>query len=76
MYIFDQERFQSMFHAKRGERSLSQIAYEIEGVSIATLSRLESGRMPGIYTLLAICSWLQVTPGDFFINEESSTGSA
>ena len=46
---------------KRGARGLRQVAAEVE-TSAATLSRIESGKMPDLHTFGKICRWLGVDP--------------
>ena len=48
---------------KRGEKGLKEAATEI-GVSIATLSRIESGKQPDLETFTKICQWLSLDPSD------------
>jgi transcriptional regulator with XRE-family HTH domain len=55
---------------KRGERSFRSISEEIGGedtggVSIATLSRVESSQSPDFATYLILCDWLKVSPMAF-----------
>lgn len=47
---------------KRGARGLREVAAEVE-TSAATLSRIESGKMPDLHTFGKICRWLDVDPG-------------
>lgn len=47
---------------KRGDRGLREVANEI-GISHATLSRIENGKLPDIETFKKICEWLNVDPG-------------
>jgi len=49
----------------RGPRSLREIAPEIPGVSVSTLSRLEREAMPDVQTLLHVCEWLGRPVTDF-----------
>jgi transcriptional regulator with XRE-family HTH domain len=46
---------------RRGERGIREIAGEI-GISPATLSRVERGKMPDLETFGKICKWLRVDP--------------
>jgi transcriptional regulator with XRE-family HTH domain len=54
--------------AKRGDRSLRDVAKEID-VSFSTLNRVEQGRVPDLDTFAKICSWLQVSPSTFMIDQ-------
>jgi len=47
----------------RGERGLRETAAEI-GISPATLSRVERGRLPDIETFSKLCAWLKVDPAE------------
>ena len=46
---------------RRGARGIREVADEI-GVSPATLSRVERGKMPDLDTFGKICKWLRVDP--------------
>ena len=46
---------------RRGQLGIRQIAGEI-GISPATLSRVERGKMPDLETFGKICKWLRVDP--------------
>ena len=48
---------------KRGERGVREFAREI-GISAATLSRIERGKLPDIETFGKLCSVLKVDPAD------------
>ena len=48
---------------KRGERGVRAFAREI-GISAATLSRIERGKLPDIETFGKLCSVLKVDPAD------------
>jgi len=54
-------RLGKMLRDRRGSRGVREIAAEI-GISPATLSRVESGKLPDLLTFKKICSWLQVDP--------------
>ena len=43
---------------KRGKIGLREIAKEI-GVSLATISRIEKGKLPDVDTFIKICQWLE-----------------
>ena len=55
---------------------LRATAEEIGGVSAATLSRIEQGKIPDVDTFIRICKWLNV-PTDTFIegDKEKKTPS-
>ena len=54
----------TMVRTKRGEAKLRETAQQI-GIGLATLLRVESGRLPDITTFGKICQWLGVNPGSF-----------
>jgi transcriptional regulator with XRE-family HTH domain len=60
------ELLAGMLKNKRGKKGLRIIAQEIGGVSAATLSRIEQGKIPDVDTFIKICKWLEV-PTDHFI---------
>lgn len=60
-----------MLKNKRANRGLRAVAEEIGGVSFATLSRIEQGKIPDVATFIKICKWLDV-PSDTFILEDSN----
>jgi transcriptional regulator with XRE-family HTH domain len=56
-------RLGAMLRDRRGGRGIREAAQEI-GVSPATLTRVEGGRLPDIATFQKICSWLKVNPAE------------
>jgi transcriptional regulator with XRE-family HTH domain len=58
---------------KRGDRGLREVANEI-GISHATLSRIENGKLPDIETFKKICEWLNVDPGVMLGVKEQKEG--
>jgi transcriptional regulator with XRE-family HTH domain len=46
---------------RRAQRGIREVAGEI-GVSAATLSRVERGKLPDLETFGKICKWLRVDP--------------
>ena len=48
---------------KRGNTSVRQAADEA-GMSYATLSRIENGKLPDLQNFALVCRWLGVTPND------------
>jgi DNA-binding Xre family transcriptional regulator len=48
---------------KRGERGVRELAREI-GISAATLSRVERGKLPDIETFGKLCSVLKLDPAE------------
>lgn len=55
--------------AKRGERGVREFAREI-GISAATLSRIERGKLPDIETFGKLCSILRLDPAEILEIEE------
>jgi len=58
-----------MLKNKRADKGLRTIAEEIGGVSAATLSRIEQGKIPDVDTFIKICKWLEVPSDSFIIGE-------
>lgn len=48
---------------ERGGRGIREVANEI-GISPATLSRVERGKLPDLDTFALICKWLKIDPAD------------
>lgn len=63
-------RLGSMLRERRGARGVREVAKEI-GISPATLSRVESGKLPDLLTFRKICGWLKINS-----NEVLEIGSA
>jgi transcriptional regulator with XRE-family HTH domain len=61
------ELLASMLKNKRGDKGLRAIADEIGGVSAATLSRIEQGKIPDVDTFIKICKWLEVATDNFIL---------
>ncbi|SRR2546427_10835905 len=57
---------------KRGDQGIREIAKEI-GISPATLSRIERGKVPDLETFSKICRWLKVDPGEVLGHPRSET---
>jgi transcriptional regulator with XRE-family HTH domain len=64
------ELLAGMLKSKRADKGLRATAKEIGGVSAATLSRIEQGKVPDVDTFIKICNWLKVST-DTFINSDS-----
>ena len=60
---------------KRGERGVREFAREI-GISAATLSRIERGKLPDIETFGKLCSVLKLDPAEILQIEEIETQTA
>ena len=54
----------NLLQKKRGSMGIRAAAGEI-GVSPATLSRIENGRVPDLDTLRKVCRWLGVDPARY-----------
>jgi transcriptional regulator with XRE-family HTH domain len=55
----------TLLQQKRGSMGIRAVAGEI-GISAATLSRIENGRLPDLDTLRKVCRWLGVDPAGYF----------
>jgi DNA-binding Xre family transcriptional regulator len=56
-------RLGALLRDRRGGRGVREVAKEI-GISPATLTRVEGGRLPDLATFQKICSWLKVNPNE------------
>lgn len=54
-------RLGSLLRERRGGRGVREVAKEI-GISSATLSRVEAGKLPDLLTFRKLCTWLKVDP--------------
>lgn len=61
-----------MIKEKRGEKGLREISTEIGGVSPATLSRIEKGKIPDVDTFIKLCKWLETATDTFIINHTNT----
>ena len=61
----DAAQLGKIVRAHRGERSMRQAAGEA-GVSLSTISRVESGSLPDLASFTALCAWAGVSPSRFF----------
>ena len=64
-----------MLKVKRGKNGLRSVAEAIDGVSVATLSRIEQGKIPDVDTFIRICRWLDVSTDTFVINTDQEKAS-
>lgn len=62
---FKNDLFARRVREKRGERSLRDIATELD-IGLATLSRIENGKMPDMHNFAVISAWLGDNPAIFF----------
>lgn len=62
-----------MLKARRADKGLRAIAQEIGGISAATLSRIEQGKIPDVDSFIRICNWLNVPTDSFILNESVKT---
>jgi len=56
-------RLGALLRDRRGGRGIREVAEEI-GISPATLTRIEAGRLPDLLTFRKISEWLQINPAD------------
>ena len=61
----DAAQLGKVVRAHRGQRSMRQAAAEA-GVSLSTMSRVESGSLPDLASFTALCAWAGVSPSRFF----------
>jgi transcriptional regulator with XRE-family HTH domain len=64
-----------MLRERRGGRGIREVAQEV-GISAATLTRVEGGRLPDLATFQKICSWLKVNPSEILDIPTDNTASA
>jgi transcriptional regulator with XRE-family HTH domain len=62
-YILNILRFSKLLIEKRGERGVRNFAREL-GISPATLSRIERGKLPDLETFGKLCSALKIDPAE------------
>jgi DNA-binding Xre family transcriptional regulator len=69
-------RLGALLRERRGGRGIRDVAKDI-GISPATLTRVEGGRLPDLGTFQKICTWLKVNPADLLdIPVEASESKA
>ena len=56
-------RLGALLRERRGGRGIREAAKEI-GISPATLTRIEGGRLPDLLTFRRICEWLKINPAE------------
>jgi len=56
-------RFSNLLSEKRAEKGVREFAREL-GISPATLSRIERGKLPDLETFEKICSVLRINPAE------------
>ena len=67
----------SLVKSKRGGKGIREVAREV-GISPATLSRIENGKIPDLNTFSKLCSWLKLDAGEILgcsIPKEAGTTS-
>jgi transcriptional regulator with XRE-family HTH domain len=52
-----------LLRERRGNGGIREVAREI-GISPATLSRVENGKLPDLETFSKVCRWLNIDPGE------------
>lgn len=70
--MLNSDLLSGMIKEKRGEKGLRETAIEIGGVSPATISRIEKGKIPDVDTFIKICKWLETSTDTFIINTKSN----
>lgn len=73
---FDLKKLGKDVFAKRGTRSMREVADEI-GIGAATLMRIENGSNhdPSLGTLELIWGWLDRSPADYFVDDPTQNDS-
>lgn len=56
-------RLGALLRERRGGRGMREVAKEI-GISPATLTRIEAGRLPDLLTFRKMCEWLKINPAE------------
>jgi transcriptional regulator with XRE-family HTH domain len=56
-------RLGALLRERRGGRGIREVAKEI-GISPATLTRVEGGRLPDLATFQRMCAWLRINPNE------------
>jgi transcriptional regulator with XRE-family HTH domain len=69
------ENLGRLLRERRGKMGMREAAAEI-GVSIATLSRLEAGKLPDIETFKRLCAWLDLDAGEVLGARAAPRGTA
>lgn len=64
----------TLLRDRREDKGLREVANEI-GVSSATLSRVENGKLPDLGTFAKLCRWLQLDPTEMLGCEIPDTTS-
>ena len=64
------QRIGPLVRERRGDRGIREVAKEI-GISPATLSRIEHGKVPDLETFRKVCRWLKIDPADVLGRPES-----
>lgn len=67
------DRLAARVLARRAEKGIREAAREV-GVSPATLSRIENGKVPDLETFSKVCRWLGEDPAEY-LGLRTSTGS-
>jgi len=69
-------RLGMLLRERRGGRGVRDVAAEV-GVSPATLSRVEGGKLPDLITFRKLCTWLRVDPAEILgISEDTNPTAA
>lgn len=69
-------RLGALLRDRRGSRGIREVSHEI-GISPATLTRIEAGRLPDLITFRKIAEWLKINPAELLgISNESKDRKA
>jgi transcriptional regulator with XRE-family HTH domain len=64
------ELLAGMLKEKRGNKGLREVSKETGGISPATLSRIEQGKIPDVDTFIRLCNWLETTTDTFIVDKK------
>ena len=64
-----------LLRERRGNGGIREVAREI-GISPATLSRVENGKLPDLETFSKVCRWLKIDPGEVLGVKSAVAGAA
>lgn len=64
-------RLAARVRARRGDRTLRDVADVSPGLTISTLSRVESGKAVDLDTFLRLCDWLAASPQEFITTTDA-----
>lgn len=72
---FNRELFAERVRSRRGERTLRDVAGELE-LGIATLSRIENRKLPDVETFARLCQWMGDNPAIYLYPDDPAAEDA